>query len=197
MAAVTAIYAVTSSLAATLTRAYQVRPVAGLSCSFSAIGTSDMKKLDDQTTTCAIFLYRVTHNEFLRNRAAEGGVKPLSVNLHLMVSVWTDTPLREQTMLAWVMRELHQRPVLDNTVLQASDGFGATDMVQLTPEEISATDMSTLWQVFVPPYRMSLTYVARNLAIDLDPPERFAPVVATRFSVATLAADAQPAEAAP
>jgi hypothetical protein len=183
MAAVTAIYALTNSLASLLTQAYQVRPISGVSCTFSAIGTTDMKKLDDQTTTCAIFLYRVTHNEFLRNRVAVDRVKPLSVNLHLMVSVWSDTPMREQSVLAWVLRELHQRPVLDRSVLPASDGFTDNDLIQLTPEEITATDMSTIWQVFVPPYRVSLTYVARNLSIDLDPPEVLPAVVATRFAV--------------
>lgn len=182
MATVSAIHALCSGLAQTLGRAHQISSIKDLSCVFSVVGTSDFKKLDGKDTTCSIFLYRVTHNEHMRNMTASAGqaMRPLAVDMHLLFTFWADNPLKEQTLLAWVVRELHQRPVLDNSTLGASGQFDTGDRVQLIPEELSLDDMTKLWQALVPPYRPSVTYVARNVPIGLDGVEEFAPVVATR-----------------
>jgi len=183
MATVSALHAVTSGLAQYLGRAYQLRPIGDLGCTFSAVGTSEFKKLDGQTTTCSIFPYRVTHNEHLRNRVPPRRTSLLTVDLHLLFTVWADSALREQSLIAWVLRELHQHAVLSNGILAGVGGFDAADAVQLLTHELSIDEMTKLWQVLTPPYRASLTYVARNVPIDVDPPQTFAPVVATRFEL--------------
>ncbi len=183
MATVSALHAVTSGIAQHLGRLYQLRPIAGIGCTFSAVGTSDFKKLDGQHTTCSIFAYRFAHNQHLRNRTPARHAALLTVDVHLLFTIWSDSSLREQSLLAWLMRELHQRPVLDNSVIAAIGGFDTSDQVQLLPEELSIDDLTKLWQVLAPPYRASVAYVARNVPIDLDPPETFPPVVATRFAL--------------
>ena len=187
MASVSALHALTSGLAQVLSRSYQLRPLAGVSCKFEPLGISDLKKLDGQDTKVTILLYRITHNEHQRNRPPTmlpfGRPAPLTVNLHLLVTVWSDGPLKEQGLLAWTMRELHTRPVLDRSVFADSGGFGAADIVALMPEELTLDDLSKLWQVLVPPLRPSLGYVARNVMLDLDVQPDAEPVVATRFAM--------------
>lgn len=198
MATVSAIHALTSGLAQHLSRAYQLRPLAGITCKFEPLGVSDLKKLDGQDVKVTLLLYRITHNEHLRNRARAdlpfGKPVPLTLNLHLLVTVWADTALKEQSLLAWAMRELHLHPVLDRSLFADSGGYAAGDLVSLTPEELTLDDLSKLWQVLVPPMRPSLGYVARNVKLDLESEPDNEPVVATRIAidddVAAVAADA-------
>lgn len=192
MAAVAAIHAVVSGLAQHLTRAHQISPVQDVSCTFTPVGTSEFKKLDGKNTTCSIFVYRVSHNEHARNpRNGPGpGRPPLAVNMHLLLTMWADSPLKELTVLAWVMRELHAFPVLDRSLLAASGGFSAAESVQLIPEELTLDDMTKLWQALTPPLRPSITYVARNVQIGPDAEEQFAPAIATRYRLADQLEDA-------
>lgn len=187
MASVSSIHALTSGLAQHLSRAYQLRPISSVTCKFEPVGISDFKKLDGQDTKLTLLLYRVTHNEHLRNRPPAslpfGRPVPLTVNLHLLATVWADSALKEQGLVAWTMRELHMRPVLDKSVFADSGGFGLGDTVSLSPEELSLDDMTKLWQVLVPPMRPSLCYVARNVMVDLELEPDHGPVVATRIEM--------------
>ncbi|MEI8029427.1 MAG: DUF4255 domain-containing protein [Comamonadaceae bacterium] len=185
MATISAVHAMTSGLAQLLSRSYQLHPVAGLSCKFEPVGISDLKKLDGQDTKVTILLYRITHNEHLRNRPPAtlptGRPAPLTINAHLLITVWADAALKEQSLLAWTLRELHLHPVLDRSVFTDIGGFGAGDIVSLAPEELTLDDLSKLWQVLVPPLRPSLGYVARNVMLDLDTVPEVEPVAAVRL----------------
>lgn len=187
MASVSAIHALTSGLAQHLSRAYQRRPMAGITCKFEPTGVSDFKKLDGQDTKLTLLLYRITHNEHQRNRPPSalpfGTPPPLAVNLHLLVSIWADTALKEQSLLAWAMRELHLRPVLDRSLFADVGAYAAGDLVSLTPEDLTLDDLSKLWQMLVPPLRPSLGYVARNVKLDLEAEPDHEPVVATRITL--------------
>lgn len=182
MASLSAINAVCAGLAQYLSRAHQLSPIKDISCAFSAVGATELKKLDGKDTTCSIFLYRVSHNAHTRNQGASPRL-PLALDLHLAFTVWADSALKEHTVLAWVMRELYRKPVLDRSILAASGGFAPPEVVQLLPEELSLDEMTKLWQLLNPPYRPSVGYVAHNVKIGPDEAEGFEPVVATRFSV--------------
>ena len=187
MASVSSLHALTSGLAQYLTRAYQLRSINGVSCKFEPAGVSDIKKLDGQDVKLTLLLYRLTHNEHLRNRPPQtlpaGKPVPLTVDAHLLVTVWADTALKEQSLLVWAMRELHMRPVLDRSLFADIGAYGSADLVPLLPEELSLDDMTKLWQVLAPPMRPSLGYVARNVMVDLEPEPDRAPVLATRFEM--------------
>src|SRR5258706_264054 len=116
MAAITAINAVCAGLAQYLTRAHQLSSVQDISCTFQAVGTTEFKKLDGKETTCSIFLYRVTHNEHTRNLPRRPQARSLAINMHLLITIWADAPLKEHILLAWVMRELHRHPVFDRSL---------------------------------------------------------------------------------
>jgi hypothetical protein len=182
MASLSAVNAVCAGIAQQLRLAHQLSPIKDTSCLFTVVGSKELKDLPTRNTTCAIFLYRISHNEHTRNAAVCSPRGPLTVNLHLLFSMWADSPLKEQTVLGWVMRELYDHPVLDRSVLGASGAFADGELVQLIPEELTLDDMSKLWQLLVPPYRLSVSYIARNVRIGVTSAGG-APVAATRFGV--------------
>ena len=186
MAGLSAINAVTSGLAQYLTRAHQISPIKSTSCAFVSVGTSEFKALDGDDTTVSLFIYRVAPNEHTRN--AIGRLDPLrpamTVNLHLMLTVWADSAQKEQLVFAWVMRELARLALLDRGMLASTANFNAGDLIQISSEDLNLDDVSKLWQMLAPPYRLSAGFVARNVRIDYDDDESFAPVVATRFGLA-------------
>lgn len=185
MADVQGVRTVFADLAQHLTRAHQISPIKDTSCTFQPVGTSELKKLDSDKTVCALIVYRITHNEYTRNvpNAMRNQRTPLSLDLHFLVSVWTAHAQEEHLILAWVMRELHAHPVLDTSILRGPGGFRDADQIQLVPEELTLDDVTKLWQALVPPMRPSLSYVVRNVRIDLGAAEEGGPVAATRFSV--------------
>lgn len=185
MASLSAIHAVTSGLAQYLTRAHQLSPIRTTSCAFAAVGTGDFKKLDGQDTTCSLFLHRVSLNQHVRNDVGRGDSRrpALSLDLHLLVTVWADSAQKEQLVFAWVVRELTRLAVLDSSVLGASAGFEPGELIQLGVDELSTDDLSKIWQMLAPPYRLSASFVARNVRIGHEDEEAFAPVVARRVAL--------------
>ena len=183
MASFHAISAVGEGLARHLRRAYELSGTDGPSCDFQVLGAADFKGLKDDSATCALYLYRITHNEYTRNQPPVSPARQVPVDLHYVFSVWMDTALNEHTVLGWLIRELSRYPVLDPGMLTAVGGFAASDRLQLVPSELSLDDTAKLWQLLNAPYRPSLTYVARNVQIGPDATPNFAPVVATRMDL--------------
>jgi hypothetical protein len=198
---VAAIRSVGSSLAAYLNNAYRasVFPpnVAKPSCTFSLASIGGIRAqsvpASDTTARVLIFLYRVSINQHLRNvgRMTNTGVRPvpLSVDLHYLLSFWAASGENEQLALAWTMRQLHETPVMDASVLSREAAWAAEDVVQLIPEEISNEDMMRIWDSLEPHYRLSLSYIARVVRIEPDTTIEQPDVVATRFAIEVPTAD--------
>src|SRR5512138_3562281 len=133
MATVSAIEAVAEGIARHLRRAYDLSGFATLACDCTAVGTNEFKKLKDDSAACAVYLYRLTHNEFTRNQPPVSTARPVTVDLHFLFSVWMDTASHEHAILGWLLRELSRYPVLDRGLLTASGGFATTDRRQFVP----------------------------------------------------------------
>ena len=134
-----------------------------------------------------VWPWRLTINEQMRNvaapqvqRRAGQANRPLMLDVHLLLAVWSGNAARELAVFAWVMRELHRVPVLDASALSSSGGWAGDEVVQLVPAEMSVEDMMRLWDAIAPTYRLSASYVARIVQVDVEEPEA-APVVARRF----------------
>lgn len=181
MASINAIEAVGEGIARHLRRAFELSGINSVSCDFKALGAAEFKALKDNSATCAIYLYRITQNEFTRNQPPVTPARPVSLDLHFLFSLWLDTATHEHTVLGWLVRELSRYPVLDPGLLTSSGGFAAMDRLQFVPQELSLDDTSKLWQLLSVPYRLSLTYVVRNVQIGPEVAPEFAPVVATRY----------------
>jgi hypothetical protein len=193
LANIAAIRSVGRSLVNYLDAAYrQARFPEGVSkpeCSFGLVSIGDQRpqrpEPTDANVRVLIFLYRTIMNQHLRN-AGRGDVAsrplPLSVDLHYLVSFWAGSGENEQIVLAWTMRELHQVPVLDRSILTEEAGWADSEVVQLVPQEISNEDLMRIWDTMPADYHLSLSYIARVVRIDPDDVETSENVVATRVN---------------
>lgn len=154
-------------------------------CDFRVVSSGELAAGEDFGTAVTLYLYRLTMNEHLRNtsRAVRLGTDevPLAVDLHLLLSVWTDSPLREHVILGWVMQQIHEHPVLDLSSLSPEAGWESGEYVQVIPAELSTEDLMRIWDALEPPYRLSVSYIARVVRIDPQRSPDFRRVVATRF----------------
>jgi hypothetical protein len=133
-----------------------------------------------------LFLHRVTINEHARNAtqlpSKEYASPPLALDLHFLMTAWSNSALHEQVILAWSMQQLHQHPNLEVASLSPAN-WQPEDRVQVIPTDLSLEDIMRIWDSLQPSYRLSVAYVARVVLIDPaeDIPVAL-PVVSTRFT---------------
>jgi len=135
-------------------------------------------------TAVSLFLYRVTVNNHLRNtrpHSARSEAPPLPLNLHYLLSAWSDSAEAEQVLLAWAMRHLHEHPILDVSSLNPDGQWAPDEVIHVVPEELSNEDLLRLWETLAPTYRLSYSYVARVVLLESTQIRSGARVVATRF----------------
>jgi len=186
MANTLATYSVADGLRLYLQRAYDtadVKPAPGMT--FEVASAHQINESKTARDVLTIFLYRITVNEHQRNHNTDMHRErvPLTLDLHLLLTAWCESPRNEQALLTWTMRELYQRPVLDLSVLSPEAGWKLGDVVQLVPSELSNEDLMRLWEAVTPAYRLSISYIARMVKVDADPFPSFPPVVATQFGM--------------
>lgn len=144
-------------------------------------------------TTVTLFLYRMTIDQYLHpaglRRADLPSQRAMPLDLHYLLTVWTDNRHTEQLLMTWVMAQLHWTPVLDRSNLMALGDFRADETVQVSQENISQEDLSRIWDSVEPSYRLSTTYVARVIHIEPTEDEGTKPVAALRFEHGVLPAE--------
>jgi uncharacterized protein DUF4255 len=186
VANVLAVHSVGASLATYLRNSYPSDLRVQHPCDFRLVSSSDLVGTPEFGTTLSLYLFRVTQNEHLRNIPRRNdpldGAAPLAVDLHYLMTVWADSALAEHTILAWAMRQLHALPVLDVSSLSPEAGWTPADFVQVIPAELSHEELMRIWEALDPPYRLSVSYIARVVRIDLDTAPASLPVVATRLT---------------
>ncbi len=205
MANIKSIHSVCNSIVQYLQNAYEGYPVPegdpdttmqdDYPCTFRVISSGELDSDTDFGTSLTLYLYRVTINEHIRGQPAirnnGHGLSPLSLDLHFLISVWSDSAAAEHAICAWVMSQLHQHPILDVSSLTGEGGWRRDDVVQIIPAELSNEDLMRIWDALAPAYRLSLSYIARVIRIDPDDPETGLPVVATRYDYREKGSDAE------
>ncbi|MFH7319209.1 DUF4255 domain-containing protein [Desulfurivibrio sp. D14AmB] len=193
MANINSIHSVCNSLIRFLHQAYEAHPLPGSAaattmqdaypCNFRVLASGELKAGADFGTTLSLYLYRVLLNEHLRGQpVSRNGVRPpLSVDLHFLLTIWSESAAAEQTICAWAMQQLHEHPIMDLSSLSREGGWGHDDVIQIIPAELSNEDLMRIWDALAPDYRLSLSYIARVVRIDPLTDPQGLPVVATRY----------------
>lgn len=185
MANVSAVHSVGSSLISYLRNAYPEPLRTDHSCDFRLLSSGEMADPGDMGTAVTLYLYRITVDEHLRSEPMaykpHDQALPLSVDLHYLLSVWSESALVEHTIIAWVMSQLDQHCVLDKATLSSDGGWFDEDLVQIIPVELSNEDLMRIWDALAPNYRLSVSYKARVVRIDPLPIPEGEPVVARRL----------------
>jgi hypothetical protein len=199
LANVRAFQAIGEALRTYLSTAYPAELREEFPCSFELVSTGQLAEFADPTgeatVACTLFLYRTTINEQLRNTlqpssAQSRNVAALPVELHWMLSVWSNSAAAEQIVFAWALSQLSQQPLLDLTTLNGA-GFQPSEVVQLLPEELPLEQLMRVWESIQPSYRLSMTYVTRVVRLDIanvSPP----PVIAARLLLNPVKAQERP-----
>lgn len=184
MANVAAIHSVGSSIAAFLRNTYPQNGGMDMpACRFDLVSSGQLAADVDEETRVTLYLYRITVNEHSRQVRRQGGSRDhasLSVDLHYLLTAWASSPLEEQVCMAWAMRQLHQAPVLDASMLSPEAGWQRDEVVQVIPSELSNEDIMRIWDALHPSYRLSASYVARVVRLDPDVDTALHPPVVER-----------------
>jgi len=192
MANIKSIHSVCNSLVQFLHNAYDATPAPfsapgrtlqdDYPCTFQVLASGELKASVDFGTTLSLYLYRVMVNEHARRQSAgNSSDAPLAVDLHFLITIWSESAAAEQTICAWVMSQLHQHPIMDISSLTEEGGWRNDDVVQIIPAELSNEDLMRIWDALAPDYRLSLSYIARVIRIDSAGATEGLPVVAKRF----------------
>jgi hypothetical protein len=185
MANVFAVHSVGNSLVRFLRNTYPADLRTQHPCDFRVLSSGEMGKFNDPDTTLSLFLYRMTINEHLRNSPRNGrfavGQLPLALDLHYLVTVWSESALAEHTILTWAIHQFHQHSTLTISSLSPEAQWEPEDIVQLSPSELSNEDLMRIWDALEPSYRLSFPYVARVIRIDPEQTPDSRRVVETDF----------------
>jgi hypothetical protein len=186
MANVFAVHSVGNSLVTFLRNRYPDALRNRFGGTFRLLSSGEMEEIGDAETTLTLYLYRITHNEHVRNsqqpNRSAANLLPLWLDLHFMLSVWTDSALAEQSLLTWAMQQIHMHPVLNAAVLSPDAGWDAHDVIQLAPAELTNDELMRVWDRLTPSYRISAPYTARVVRIDPEFTPDALPVVTTDFA---------------
>lgn len=199
MANIQAIHSVGASIATFLRNTYpaSVGAQAMPACDFALVSSGELAGTIEDTTRITLYLYRVTVNE--HNRQQRPGLMspqqqaPLGLDLHFLLTAWAGTAQDELLPFTWALRQLYLHPILDASSLSPEGAWSAEEVIQIIPSELPVEDMMRIWDALAPPYRLSVSYVARLVRIDPDLVLEAGPVVATRFGYGTV----RPAGAGP
>ncbi len=181
-----AIHSVGNSLVTSLRNAYPPDLQEDHACQFLLLSSSQLAQDGDFAPALTLYLYRVSINEHLRNQGPPGDPhaqpRPLSLDLHYLLTVWSDNAEAEHTIFAWAMRQLHLTPLLDVSSLSPEAQWRSDEILQLIPAELTNEDLMRIWDALAPSYRLSFSYIARMVRIEV-PKETYRPVVGQRFGL--------------
>jgi hypothetical protein len=189
MANLLAIHSVANSITTFLRNTYPTT-IAGQpapDCTFALISSGELAGDVSDATRLTLYLYRVTVNEHSRQSRPTSHPHahplPLGLDLHFLLTAWAGNALDEHTMLAWAMRQLHLFPILDTSSLSPEASWGRDEVIQIIPAELTTEDMMRIWDALEPPFRLSVSYIARLVRLDPDilEPDGL-PAVARRFA---------------
>ena len=156
-----------------------------------AVATPDVFEAlrDPIKPNITIFLYRIAVNPQLRNNPrrlkSDGTMQPtpLPLELSFLITPWAKDTRDELKLLGRILQVLY-----DRRELGAADLVGTSwekdDTVQLVLESLPLEDHYRIWDAGEVPYRMSLTYMARVVALTSNESASGPPVVDATFGLA-------------
>lgn len=153
---------------------------------FELFQATDFKKID---FGISLYLYRIgaSSRRNLPPRTGPNGKPlrpPLPIDLYYMLTPWAQTAERQQRLLGWVVRTLEDTPILPagllNHYVSEPDTFRQSESVELIYEPLSLQDMTSIWDIFKPNLPISVTYVARMIAVESTVEQTIGELVQTR-----------------
>ncbi len=124
----------------------------------------------------SLFFHRVSIDTSRRNvsRANPGGQRfqpSLSLTLNFILTPWASKAEDVLWFLGWAMQTLHDNPILDSTLLNASGSvpniFSPNEQVEVVYDPISLSDLALICDGLKQPSVLpSVSYQVRNIQIN-------------------------------
>lgn len=135
-----------------------------------------------------IYLHRITIDDHGRARFFQpqgtdpNGPRPeLPVNLHFLLIANATSAAIEADLMSWAMVELANHSQLDISQVQdIDDEWGQSEVLNITPADLSTEDLMRIWDVFESPYTSTMAYTAKTVRLRLNPQRSEGPAVVTR-----------------
>jgi Pvc16 N-terminal domain len=160
-----------------------------------------LERMNEQTPSqLNLYLHRITPNAAistsdLPTRDARGAIvhRPrLALDLHYLLTAYTNQELHGEILLGYAMEMFHETPVLARNMVRAAlqggvngtilpPAFQTTDparladqieLIKINPQTLSMDDMSKLWTAFQTNYRTTVAYLVSVVLIERDQPAR-------------------------
>lgn len=95
---------------------------------------------------------------------------PIPLDLHFILTAWSKTAARQQRLLGWAIRTLHDYPVLHDSLLNhygpEEEVFGPGETVELIFDTLTLQDLSHLWSEIKTTPPLSAAYLTRMILIE-------------------------------
>lgn len=180
------IHLATASVVNLLNTEYALRYVGAPSVEFELVSTEDFPEADPlDTIKVTLYLYRVAidptkrHIELAPRAAGQPQRLALSLELHLLLTVWARSADYQQMVLARAMQILDEHAILGGDRLARPalavgepDPWEPNATLALSIYEMSHEDMLRLWDGLAPSYRLSIPYALRNVRLVREQPIR-------------------------
>jgi len=135
-----------------------------------------------------IYLHRITIDDHGRARYFQptgknntGPQAELPVNLHFLLIANANSATIEADLMSWAMVEMANHSQLDVSHVQdIDDEWGQTEVLNITPSDLTNEDLMRIWDVFESPYTMTMAYTAKTVRLRLNPQQTEGPDVKTR-----------------
>jgi uncharacterized protein DUF4255 len=133
---------------------------------------TEFKNFAPQQPSVTIFLYHVgVHGEMRnmpRRALASGAVRrsPLPLELRFLITPWTKDTRDSYRIIGAIAQILYDHAMLGFSELLGNGVWEPDDTVELIMESLPVNDHYDIWDPTNLPYRLSLTYLARLVAID-------------------------------
>src|SRR5436305_9671788 len=104
-----AIYAFTESLLTYLQQSHATANPALPATSFEVLSSGRFSSPEDtiHDPSVTLYLHRLTIDNHLRKTRGGPGVASLGLDLHFLLTVWSDAHDAELKLMGWAMRQLH------------------------------------------------------------------------------------------
>ena len=143
----------------------------------------------DERAQLNVFLYLVTPHARLPTNGARGPARPLSLDLHYLLSAYGAQDLQTEILLGHALQLLHATPVIEREsirktlktlshtrdrrvvppalgALANSDLADQVERLEIEPEFLSGEESSKLWSALQAKYRPSAAYKVSAVLID-------------------------------
>ena len=171
MATYRAIEVACKTLARVLADAPRSGDIGGHRFEFRVVDTGEVTR--GSRDGARILPYRIGVGHVVpRGRPGDAGPPPLAASVHLLVLVVADDPVTRLALAGWVLRTLHDRPVLAPGSPEAPSGdqhvFGPDERVQVEVDDMSRAEHLQLWDALgmSGSDALALPYVLTGLLLD-------------------------------